>query len=268
MAHTIPFEILISTMFRSDFTFLEAMFPKVSCWDYHILIINQTNNAHQLLSSHSNIRVINTHERGLPLSRNMAIKNAHGKICLIADDDVRYVENLLDIVISAFNKANDATIITFQMLDRHGDLYQKYRKIRVHNRKTLNTINGVVIAFNLSKLLESEISYDPLFGLGATFESANEYVFMRNALAANVRCVFEEQIILSHTDVSSGQRSSDNSIIYARAAVRFKYMGWLAYVSMIKYVWFYYRRKEICLNEISSKISIAFAGIKKYKQLR
>ncbi len=79
MTTTVPFEILVSTMYRDDLSFLEAMFPHGDYRDFNVLIINQTDGERQITSDLPNIRVINTEERGLPQSRNMAIKNAVGR---------------------------------------------------------------------------------------------------------------------------------------------------------------------------------------------
>ena len=88
-------EILISTMHKESLTFLEQMFPEGKYQAYTILIVNQTTNEKQLQSHFPNIRVINSLETGLPQSRNLALKNAIGDICLIADDDVKYKPCLL-----------------------------------------------------------------------------------------------------------------------------------------------------------------------------
>lgn len=272
MAQSVPFEILVATMFRSDFRFLEAMFPNGVFQDHHILVINQTDPEHTLLSDHKHIRVINTEERGLSRSRNMAIDHAIGAICLIADDDVRYVSDVEEIIVSAFAKAKKGhhkspTIITFQMTDSDGALYKTYPKIKEHSVASLQGVSSVEIAFDRAKVVASKVRFHTNFGLGATFQTAEEYIFLREVLAQGGTCLLQNEVILSHPQVSSGQFSGNDAIIYGRAALRYKYMGRLAYLSMVKYAWFYCRRGEIKFTEIPSKIAIAFAGIHKYKNL-
>lgn len=272
MAQSVPFEILVATMFRSDFHFLEAMFPSGTYENYHLLIINQTDPERTLHSDHKHIRVINTEERGLSRSRNMALDHAIGAICLIADDDVRYVGDVEEIIVSAFAKAkkephNPPTIITFQMTDSEGALYKTYPNIKKHSVASLLGVSSVEIAFDRAKVLASQVRFDTNFGLGATFQTAEEYIFLREVFAKGYLCLFHDDIILSHPQLSSGQFSGKDTIIFARAALRYKYMGRLAYLSMVKYAWFYYRRGEIRFTEIPSKIAIAYAGIRKYKSL-
>ena len=54
----------------------------------------------------------------------------------MADDDVVYVENFKEIILSAFIKHEDADIITFQMNDDEGQLFRNYQDIVKHNEET------------------------------------------------------------------------------------------------------------------------------------
>lgn len=262
-----PFEILVSTMYRDDLSFLEAMFPHGDYRDYDILVINQTDDNRQLATDLPNIRVVNTDERGLPQSRNMAIKNAVGNICLVADDDVRYVEDLQNVIVSAFAKADKPTVITFQMVKESGALYQNYPDIKRHTKKSLYTVNGVVIAFDRKLLLEQNIWYNNHFGLGATFGTANEYVFMKNVLKADAVALFEPKIILSHPDVSSGRLQGEDRVIYGRSALKYKEYGVFAYLWVLKYLRFLVTHRYIEPSQFREKLKVGLSGIKKYKQL-
>ena len=113
-------EILLSTMNRSNLSFLKKMFPKGDYKDHQILIINQTTENNQLHSKLNNIRVINSFEKGVSKSRNLAIKNAKGNICLIADDDVEYEKGFDKIIESAYKEYEDANCIIFK-----ADIFKK-----------------------------------------------------------------------------------------------------------------------------------------------
>lgn len=261
------FEILISTMYRSDLAFLDNMFPNEDKSDYTILIINQTDKECYITEFPPNVRVINTQERGLSKSRNMAIKNAIGDICLVADDDVVYVKGVGDIIISAFAKAKNATVITFKMVNTSGEVYQDYPQIRNHTKKSLYTVNGVVISFDRKRLLEKEVFYNDHFGLGATFETADEYVFMKSILKSRMVAVFEPVVILSHPDVSSGSYLGSDSVVYGRAALKYKEYGGFAYIWILKYIRFLVVYKYISTDQVMQKLKVGLLGIKKYRSL-
>ena len=274
MTTPIPFEILVATMHRTDLSFLKAMFPEDDYRRFQILVINQTDAEHQLESDSDSIRVINTEERGLSNSRNMAIENALGAICLVADDDVRYVKGFEEGILNAFlpseqagAKAKDAAVITFQVQDDEGNLYRNYPDIEKHTKKTVFTVNGVVIAFKTDAIRSKGIQYNTLFGLGATFETADEYIFMNDVLEAGLIARFEPLVILTHPVYNSGMDSGSDRIIFARAALKQKYLGRLSYLWVFKYVRFLVAHNYIAKAQFWEKLKVGFAGIKKYKQL-
>lgn len=260
-------EILLSTMNRTSLSFLEQIFPKGDYFKYDILIINQTDPDHLLESNYHNIRVINAFEKGLTNSRNLAIKNAKGRVCLIADDDVNYMKGFKDIILKAFHKYTDAGIITFQMVDDQGTLFRSYPNIIEHDKKTISTANSVVIAFKKDEVVNKNVRFDPFFGLGSTFGTANEYVFLRNALSAGLRLYFEPQIILSHDKISSGQDAGSDKLVFARSALFYKYSGGLAYLRLCKHLFKLYRLERIEFIELGHKLKVGFQGIKEYKRL-
>jgi len=254
-------------MFRTDLGFLEKMFPQNDYKDYNILVINQTDNKRQLVSDHENIRIINSEERGLSQSRNLAIRQAIGEICLVADDDVQYVANLNDIIINAHGTYKDAAVVTFQMNDAKGALYRDYPNITYHTQKTIGSVNGVVISFKTASLLKTETYYDPNFGLGCTFQTANEYVFMKNVLKSRLQAVFVDKVILAHPNHSSGKDMGSDRVIYARAALTHKYYGYLSYLWVFKYLRFLIAHRYIQFKEVFKKMEVGFAGIRKYRTL-
>ncbi|MEP0265659.1 glycosyltransferase family A protein [Dokdonia sp.] len=264
---SVPFEILISTMFRSDLSFLEIMFPNRDYSMYVILIVNQTDAARQLHSDQENVRVINTEERGLPQSRNMAIRNAIGEVCLVADDDVVYVPDLESIILNAYTTYPDAAVVTFQLQNSKGELFRKYPNVTRHTNSSYKTVNGVVISFKKDILLENEVLYNSHFGLGATFSGANEYVFMRNVIKAKLPAYFIPKVILTHPDVSSGQDIGSDRLLYLRGALAYKCYGIWGYLWVLKYVFFLVRHKSIAPKYAFAKAKKAYSGIKRYKQL-
>ncbi len=254
-------------MFRVDLQFLEKMFPEGNYKKYHILIINQTDEHQQLTSDLDTIRIINTETRGLPESRNLAIQNALGEICLIADDDVQYVKNFESIILDAYVNKPDAIVQTFEMTNPEGKLYRDYPNVEKHTQKSIKSVNSVVITFKPSIIRERGIFYNLHFGLGAIFGTGDEYVFMKSVLKAKVPTFFVPQIILTHPDQSSGQKMGEDSIIYARAALAFKYYGFLSYLWVFKYMRFLIAHQYIGFNNLIRKTQIGLAGIQKYRTL-
>lgn len=262
----IKLEILVSTMNKDSLDFLSGMFPK-DYTNYNILIVNQTKANIALSSPYSNIRVINSTSKGLPQSRNIAIENAIGDVCLIADDDVEYLPDFDVKIVKAYLNFKNADIITFKMKDDQGHDFKKYTNILKHDIDTIRTVNSVVISFNKEKLLKSKVLFNPHFGLGTTFQSANEYVFLRNALKANLNVCFEPEYILIHEYLSSGRKQGDDSIIFARSAVFYKYHGLKGYLKLIHYLFLIKKSGFITNKDFLKKFKTGLQGIATYRKL-
>lgn len=260
-------EILIATKNRNNLDFLALMFPFSSFSNFNILIINQSKE-NSLISHFKNVRVINVDEKGLSKSRNLAIKNASKKICLIADDDVVYFPNFNHEIISAFNQNPKASIITFNH-QRIGNENPQHtsKKVYSHSKKTIENVCSIEIAFQLKDIAANNICFDENFGLGSYFETAEEYLFLGDAIRLKLNVLFSPFVIVSHPLLSSGENQGDDKILFARAALFYKTKRNLAYIWLLKYVFFLARRGYIDWNECWEKYRIGRMGIQKYKEL-
>lgn len=260
-------EILIATKNRSNLDFLSLIFPFAPFSNFNILIINQTTE-NLLYSEFENIRVINSYEKGLSKSRNLAIKNARKKICLIADDDVVYFLDFHKEIISAFNQNSSSSIITFNH-QREGAYKPQHssQKTFRHSLKSIFNVCSIEIAFQLKDIKENTICFDENFGLGSFFKIAEEYLFLRDAIKLNLNAIFFPFLIVSHPLHSSGVSHGNDEIIYARAALFYKTKNNLAYIWLLKYIFFLARYSYINWNELYKKYKIGLLGIQKYKEL-
>ena len=109
-------QLLISTMHQTDCSLLERM--KIAS---DAVVINQCGRESTKTIEYNghNVLWIDTTDRGLSKSRNMAIRNATADICMLADDDMEYRADYVDTVTSAFARIN-ADIIGFQVCGIEG----------------------------------------------------------------------------------------------------------------------------------------------------
>jgi glycosyltransferase involved in cell wall biosynthesis len=260
-------EILIATKNRTNFDFLALMFPFTTFSNFNILIINQSNE-NVLISDFETIRVINVNEKGLSKSRNLAIKNASKKICLITDDDVVFSPNFQLEIISAFNKNPKVSIITFNH-QRQG-LEQPHNSSSIsfyHSYKSIWNVCSIEIAFQIESIKENAIYFDENFGLGSNFETAEEYLFLRAAIKQRLGVIFYPFVIVSHPLITSGENQGSDKILFARGALFSKTKVNLAYIWLLKYVFFLVRNEYIDWNECVRKYKTGLSGIRKYKEL-
>ena len=261
------FEILIATKNRSSLDFLEPMFPFEHFSNFNILIINQSLDS-LCTSNFTSVRVINTQEIGLSKSRNLAIRNATKKICLITDDDVVYFPNFDKEIITAYNQKPNASIITFNH-QREGLNKPQNNSLTEYNHsmKSIWEVCSIEISFRLKDIKDSNICFDENFGLGSYFETAEEYLFLRDAIKLRLKVLFYPLIIVIHPLLCSGQYQGDDKLVFARAALFYKIKANLVYVWLFKYMFFLIRNNYIKWGECVEKYKMGMSGISKYKEV-
>ena len=172
-------EILIATMNRDNFDFLIPMFPFANYWDFSLVIVNQSSG-NSLISSHENVKVINSQEIGLSKSRNLALNNATKELLVITDDDVIFKPDFEFKIIKAFNHFNNPAMIRFCSEKEANALMQKYPKQQKMNLSWLDVLNtkSIEIVVNRTQIKNQKIQFDERFGLGSTFGAGEEQVFL------------------------------------------------------------------------------------------
>ncbi|TRW22976.1 glycosyltransferase family 2 protein [Flavobacterium zepuense] len=227
-------EILVATMNRQSLDFLEPMFPFGHFYNYNLLVVNQTDESALLTSPYPTVRVINAFEKGLAKSRNLALQNAEGALCVITDDDIVFKPTFADAVCNAFNLNPDATLITFRILNVVGQLYKKYPNSRQVTTTPLQRLGimSVEMVVNLKKIKESGILFNENFGLGTQFTMGEEAVFTHELHEKNSTIVMEPAVIARHCGTDTHARVSVKQKYYVQGALftaifKNKYFIWV-----------------------------------------
>ena len=260
-------QLLISSKGKKNFNFLDEMFHKCDTNQFSILLVDQTNRETNFKPFHKKYSFVyyNIPSNGLSNSRNFAINKSDAEICLICDDDVVFEKNFANIIIKSFQIEKSADIITFRANNKFNKLFKKYPDKTIHNYNTIAYINSFLIAFKRRKIIDQKVFFDPVFGLGSIFETADEYIFLREALDKKLNLLASKKIILTHKELSSGQNAGSDKIIFARSAVFSKYYGNIAYLKLIHHIFLLLINGKIKFHEIIVKFMAGLNGIKKYK---
>lgn len=232
-------EILMSAMEIRNINQLELKNRNINS---NILVINQNNNNFSYETDH--IRIITFNEIGLSKSRNRAIENSKGDICLITDNDTVFKNNYKKIILQAFEDNPEADIITFQIETTEGKPYKKYRKDSFyHDKKSILRVNSIEIAFKREVIINSEIKFDEKFGLGSKYGLGEENIFLIDCFKKGLKIMYTPIPIVIHPLESTGTIFNVSNT-YSKGAVFFRLFGY----------------KSILIN-------IIFA-IKKYKEYK
>jgi glycosyltransferase involved in cell wall biosynthesis len=165
-------------MFKKDnneiFELLNIMNINSEC-----VVINQCdkNSVEYLKYKKYTVTVVYSTERGLSRSRNLALRYAKADIVIIADDDIRYVDDYSEILLKAYELHKNTDIITFKV---HED--KKY----FPNEKRLNKfLVHKVISHEISMKLElvKNLTFNVMFGTGSPYyQHGEENIFLTECI--------------------------------------------------------------------------------------
>ena len=257
-------------MNRNSLDFLIPMFPFCHFSDFSILIINQTQENILLVSEFSNVQVINSFEKGLSRSRNLALKNAKGKIVLIADDDVVYKKDFDDKIVQAYNQFGNKAVISFSIEKPNGLLFKKYLPNAKMNLSLMELFNvlSIEISINKSVLDKFGVTFDENFGLGSRFEMGEEAVFLSDVKNQNQRIAFVPNVIAVHSEISSNDKFNFVQRYYIQGAFLSRLINVNYFVGLGTKLFFDLKQKKLKLNQILDAIKNTNRGRKDFKNLK
>lgn len=180
-------DVLISTMCQVDFSLLDKMKVSSDC-----VVVNQcgADGVNEFEYVGNRVKWINSSEKGLSRSRNLAIEGSIADICLIADDDMVYLEGYADRVSREFESRKDADIIAF-IVDGMGRPFKSYPKsVKKLNFFSAMRVSSVQIAFRRERLISSGVNFKVEFGAGSIFYAGEENIFLSECLRRGLKLYF------------------------------------------------------------------------------
>ena len=261
--------IAISTMFRDNLDFLHTIVSQKLYTGISILVINQTDSEKELKSTQPNITVINTLERGLAKSRNMAIRNITTRYAILTDDDVFLMSDFFYKIQKGFSTFPDACVIRFQAVKENNVPFSKYPNKPIANLSLFDRmgVSSIELVVNIDKLKSKKVFFDEYFGLGAVFGNALEQAFIDNVSKNNLQVSYYPEIIVNHPDDCSGRDSSSDKLYYVNGALARKMFGKFFKFWAVIFFFFKIKQSKIKLSELKHFYAVYVEGAKKYDSL-
>ncbi len=255
-------EIVLATMNRNSLDFLIPMFPFSDFSNFSILIVNQTQENNLLISEFPSVRVINSFEKGLSKSRNSGLKNAQGKVLLIADDDVVFKNDFDSIIIDTYNKFPSATSICFYAEKPDGTLFKSSlskTKEKISQLELFNILS-IEMTFNSEMLAKLGLQFDENFGLGSRFKMGEEAIFLSDVKSKNQQLIIEPQVVVVHPPVSTDDTISFEERYYIQGAFFKRVKNINYYLGLFLKVFFDLKQHKIKMSQVFSAIKNANGG--------
>lgn len=234
-------EFLIATTNRTDLSFLQPMFSKLETSDYRVLVINQCISIPlvSLSSDDSLIRCISVAERGISRSRNLAIANASGDVCVICDDDTVFEADVVETIRQATAANPDVSVFTFKIVTPAGKPYKAYpsESMALEGSFRLMRVSSIEIVFRREAIQQHKIQFTEWLGLGTDFSGGEEVVFLKDCQNKKLKLRFINQFIVQHPVESSGKAFHKPSNAMANGAMLKKlypvsYFAWVIYFGL------------------------------------
>jgi glycosyltransferase involved in cell wall biosynthesis len=262
-------EILVATMNRRSLDFLVPMFPGRHYFEFNILIINQTTEDNIAQSDYASVRVINVFDKGLSKSRNLALDNALGKLCVITDDDVVFKTDFCNHITTAFNENNAAALISFRVEKAEGVLYKKYPLHRLTTTKQSNRLNimSIEMVIDREKVQNANLKFNEHFGLGAQFCMGEEAIFLHDAKKLGLGLVMEPQVIAMHSAQDTHERIGVWDKYFVQGALFTALLNDKYYLLVISKLAHEIRRNKLKLKQVRVAIKAVAAGRAAFKKL-
>ena len=135
-----------------------------------------------------------TTERGLSKSRNMAIRNAWGDICLICDDDEVMEDDCEDKILNAYLENPNAGLIAFALVrNDNGKTYPISR--RSLGFKQILKTSSHQISFSRNLVCKHGITFDEKMGSGTGNGGGEENMFMFTVKKHGLKMYYYPDII-------------------------------------------------------------------------
>lgn len=178
-------QVLVATMHQTDHSLLEKMNIQSDA-----VVINQCdrNEIERFTYKGHNILWMSLNERGIGLSRNTALMRSTADIVLFADEDVSYLDNYPQMVVSAFEKNPEADILLVDLeavgAVKHHDKPYTFRRVKWYNAMHYGAVH---FACKRENLFAKGLSYNLLFGGGAKYSCGEDNIFLASALKAGLK---------------------------------------------------------------------------------
>ncbi len=187
------FEILCVTMHQKDFSKIKEMNIHAD-----VVFANQCDRTayEELELEGHTAKMISTQTRGVGVNRNLTLTYASAKYCMLADDDVVYVDDLEQKVVSEFEAHPDADVMIFHLdSDTPSRAQEKYPSTKKWPRYKGVPWGCFRVAVRLSSVRKANVWFTTLFGGGCLFPSGEDSKFLLDLRKAGLKIYVSKETI-------------------------------------------------------------------------
>lgn len=142
-----------------------------------------------------------TDQRGVGRNRNLLLEKATGDLCILADDDMRFVDGYPQIAEKAFASCPQGDILIFNLIEKdpHRYVNRKIKRVRWYSYAKYGAAR---LAFRREPLQKTQLRFSLLFGGGAKYGSGEDTLFLRDCLKRGLK-IYAVPYALAEIDQSA-----------------------------------------------------------------
>ena len=184
-------EVLMSCMHQED-----DRLARQSGLTGNVLVINQCDKEGyaEYPTAAGLVRMYSTRQRGLTKSRNMAIDRASADVCLLCDDDERFLPDYEQKLRQAYEMLPQADVIIFKMANRPSSFRDRVQRLRF---PMTMKVSSWQISFRRQPLMNAGVRFDPLLGAGTGNGGEEELKFLTDCEKAGLQIYYVPMEIAS-----------------------------------------------------------------------
>ena len=229
-------EVLMSIMSPNGIEIVERTNIKSNA-----VVVNQCNyeEKQNIIVNGCNVNYINTTDRGLSKSRNLAIQEATAEYCLLCDDDEVLENDYVD--------------------KREGKKYPVKRQ----NVNYLNSlhISSVQMVVKRESIIKYNVKFDENFGAGSPNGAGEENIFMFDCLKKNMKIYYIPIVIGTLLPSESTWFNGFNKEYFVKRGRIFRRLfGFYGYVHSLYFAISKYRRYKNQLS-LTQAIALLYRGM-------
>lgn len=130
--------------------------------------------------------IVSRKEKGVGKNRNVTLNYAEEDICILSDDDMRFVDNYPDIVKEAFEQFPKADVLIFN-LDNAGKERRQNTKAKKLNRFNYMNYGAARMAFKRKVVSYFGITFNTNFGGGTQHCAGEDVLFIGECIKKGLK---------------------------------------------------------------------------------
>lgn len=190
-------EVLVSTMHQQNADLIKKMNIQTDA-----IIVNQADEFgyKEIKENDSCIRFYTFNERGVGLSRNSALMRSDSDVCILADDDMIFIDGYEKTVKNAFKEHSDADLIIFNIIEENDSANRENVTTKKIGKFNYMNYGAARIAFKRKSVTYNGITFNLNFGGGTLHSSGEDTLFLSECLKKGLKIIAVPQAIANLKD--------------------------------------------------------------------